>query len=181
MCQAEIFGNQSSVWLIYCRVNRDQVPAISESSPQSVIAFASISFSFHPIVFSTSQHILNSWHGNVPWLREGHQKGDTWPRAAGLGLCLAWPTLLTCANQKDIQCPKWKQYLLSDFLRSPWFLVRETTGMSQKYTDRKYCVSKLWLKFWWADLSPWRMSVTLWFTFLEWSLYSHTASSSFHL
>lgn len=51
MCQAEIFGNQSSAWLIYCCVNRDQVPGMSESSPQSVIAFASMSFSFHLSVF----------------------------------------------------------------------------------------------------------------------------------
>lgn len=30
MCQAEIFGNQSSVWLIYCCVNRDQGTGKSE-------------------------------------------------------------------------------------------------------------------------------------------------------
>lgn len=32
MCQAEMLGNQSGAWLIYCCVNRDQVHSISESS-----------------------------------------------------------------------------------------------------------------------------------------------------
>lgn len=48
----------------------------------------------------------NSQHSNVPRLWEGHPKADVWPRAAGLSLCLASPSLLTCANQKEHSVPE---------------------------------------------------------------------------
>lgn len=144
MCQAEIFGNQSSSWLICCYVNSDRVPGISESSPQSVIAFASMSFSFHPTGFLPVPTHLEFTTRECPMAPRRSSKGrcvTQGSRAESLpGL-----TVSSVQIKKNIQCTKWKECLLSDFLWSPWFLVEETMGMSQKHTDQKYCISKLFV------------------------------------
>lgn len=97
-------------------------------------------------------------------------------------VCLASPSLLICANQKEHSVPevqilltKWSPKVPVVPWQKPQVWVRNTLTRNPVYQ------SSLCLKFWWTDLCPWRMSVTVWFTFLEWSLSSHTASSFFHL
>lgn len=65
MCQAKVFGNQTNAWLIYCCINRDQVLGVSEHSLESVIAFASLSFSSHPGVFSPALPEVTQWERPV--------------------------------------------------------------------------------------------------------------------
>lgn len=175
---AEIAGNQSSVWLMCCCVSRDQGTLSSLSLEQPLPLWTS---QFIPLSFPQSQHMLYSQHSNVPWLWEGHQKAGEWPRAAGLSLpgFTFSPDLCKSKSAFSVWSANTIDWVIS---QGPCGSLTETRDVSQKYTDQKSCVpSCLCLKFWWTDLCPWRMSVTLWFTFLEWSLSSHTASSFFHL
>lgn len=181
MCQAEIFGNQSNVWLIYWCVNRDQGTGMSEL----------------PSVWNSLCHseLFNLSHCHFPSpsmcyihntaMSPGSEKG-TKRQMCDPGqqdwVCLASPSLLTCANQKEhsvlevqIVLAKWSPKVPVVHWQKPQVWVRNTLTRNPVYQ------SCLCLKFWWTDLCPWRMSVTVWFTFLEWSLSSHTSSSSFHL
>lgn len=173
MCQAEIFGNQTSAWLILCCINRDQVPGTSERSPESVTAFATMSFSFLPTVLSPA-HPEVAVQGHVPWLWEEHEQGH-----AGPSLCLLWPSFLTCANQNEhpvkiifaIWSPKvpmvpcWKPQA---WIRTYWWEILHIKAVCVFNSGGQAFVPR-------GCTSLYDSLV------LEWSLYSHTASSFFHL
>jgi len=134
MCQAESFGNQSSARLVCCCVNRDQVPAISESSPWSVTAFVSKSFSFHPSVFFPVLTHPESATRECPVAQRRASEGRRVTQGSSAE-SLPGSTISSDLCKSKRAFSALSENGVCDLLRSPWFLVKEIMDVNQKYTD----------------------------------------------